>query len=303
MLSPQSGYWIYPVGDSATPPVCWPTWAPRLFRLKNHPHYHCRAKPPLPETTTRTGFYMSAWGKKSITLNLESAPGKELFMRLVEQADVVVEDFKPGRLDSMGVGFEKMRQKNSAIILVSTTRFGQSGPMSMDDDDELLLAACTGQMQTTGTPDAPPQKLAGDQAGFTASLYSSVAILLALRNREQTGLGQHIDISTQACVVSTLEHILPSLFYGGDVYKSTGSVNSRTGFCILSCQDGPVQINVYHQWHTLVDWLDSDQMAADLMDTKWEDEAYRQENFEHIVQVVSRWVRTRPGKNWCTRPS
>ena len=215
-------------------------------------------------------------------------------MRLVEQADVVVENFRPGHLDDIGVGFEKMRRKNPGIILVSTTRFGQNGPLCRDDDNELLLSACNGQLQAIGSPGTPPQKMPGDQDGFTASLYTAIAVLLALRKRGRTGPGQHIDISTQACVVSTLEHILPSLFYGGDIYERPGVANARTGFCILPCRDGLVEINVYHQWHTLVEWMDGDHMAADLMEAKWEDETYRQDHFEHIVQVISRWIKTRP---------
>ncbi|MBM4307164.1 MAG: CoA transferase, partial [Deltaproteobacteria bacterium] len=146
--------------------------------------------------------------KLGITLNLEHPEGKGIFRRLVDRADVLVESYLPGYLKELGLGFEILSRTNPKLILVSVTGFGQEGPRSQYKSCDIVSSAFGGQMYVSGSPSTPPLKPFGEQSYYAASLFAAIGILLALRKRNRSGEGEHIDISLQEAVVSTLEHIM-----------------------------------------------------------------------------------------------
>jgi crotonobetainyl-CoA:carnitine CoA-transferase CaiB-like acyl-CoA transferase len=230
--------------------------------------------------------------KLGITLNLEHSEGRKIFRRLVEKVDVVVESFSPGYLKSLGLSFEILSRTNPKLILVSVTGFGQDGPRSQYKSCDLVASAFGGQMYVSGSPSTPPLKPFGEQSYYAASLFAAIGILLALRRRNRSGKGEHIDISLQEAVVSTLEHVMIQYFYEKTIPKRQGSLHWNNSFSILPCKDAHILMSLFQQWDTLVEWMDGEGMAEDLRDERYKEEEFRQSHLDHIVEVLQRWTET-----------
>ena len=237
-------------------------------------------------------FWETNAGKLDITLNLEAEPGQEIFRRLIKTADVVVESYQPGYLEALGLGYPELSQINPRLIMASITNFGQSGPYRDYRSCDMVASALGGQMYVCGEPETPPLKPFGNQAYYSACLLVAIGILLALRNRHTTGRGQHIDISLQECVASTLDHVLVRYFYEGVVAKRQGSLHWNNAFRIFPCCDGHILLSLFQQWETLVEWLDAEGMAEDLTDKKWLDGEERLRQLDHIIEVLERWTKS-----------
>jgi crotonobetainyl-CoA:carnitine CoA-transferase CaiB-like acyl-CoA transferase len=244
---------------------------------------------PHPEKSL--SFWLNNTNKRGITLNIEKRAGREIFFGLLKKTDVLIETFPPGYLAGLGLDFEVVRGTNPGITMVSVTGFGQTGPHSTYKSCDLIAAAMGGQMYVTGDPSRPPLKLCGEQSYYTASLVAVISILLALRKRNVTGKGGHIDISLQEAVSSTLEHVMIRYFHDHLIAERQGSFFWNREFCILPCKDGFILVTLFQNWETMVGWMDSEGMADDLMDDTWQDEAYRLEHVDHIVEVVKRWTK------------
>jgi crotonobetainyl-CoA:carnitine CoA-transferase CaiB-like acyl-CoA transferase len=248
--------------------------------------------PPGARTESRFSSGYNHSGKLGVTLNLEHPAGREVFGRMVARSDVVVESYPPEASRRLGLGFDELNRLNPRLIVASITGFGQSGPKKDYKTCDLVAAAAGGQMAVTGSPEAYPLKLYGLQSYATASLFAATAILIALRQRRKTGRGEHIDISMQEAVLSSVEHILLQYFYNGVVATRQGSQHWNNLFRLLPCRDGFIQITLFEQWETLVGWMESDGMAEDLADEKWRDPEYRLAHSDHVVGVLARWTRT-----------
>ncbi len=245
---------------------------------------------PHPE---RSLFFLhNNTNKFGITLNFENGVGREIFLRLIKRTDVVVEAFPPGYLHELGLGYEVLSKANSKLILVSVTGFGQTGPRSQYRTCDIVASAFGGQMYVGGSPSSPPLKPFGEQSFYAASLFAAIGILLALRKRRHSGTGEHIDISLQEAVASTLEHVMIQYFYEKIVPTRQGPLLWNNSFSILPCKDGYVLISLFQQWETLVEWMDSEGMAQDLKDEKYREEEFRRRHLDHIIEVLQRWTKT-----------
>ena len=236
-------------------------------------------------------FLYNNINKLGITLNIEHRLGREIFLKLTEISEVIVETFHPGYLEGLQLGFDVLSKVNPRLILVSVTGFGQSGPRSNFKACDSVASAYGGQMYTAGLPSKSPLKPYGDQSYHAASLYGAIAILIARRKRVQTGRGEHIDISLQEIVTSTLEHQMVRYFYEKTIPKRQGSLHWNNLFCILPCKDGFIQTTLFHQWETLVEWLASEGMAEDLQEAHWEEEDFRLKHADHVIEVLQRWTK------------
>jgi len=237
-------------------------------------------------------FYYHNTNKLGITLNLVHPMGREIFLRLIKKVDIVVESFPPGYLGDLKLDFEIQKEANPKLILVSVTGFGQNGPRNQYKSCDLVASAFGGQMYVCGSPSTPPLKPFGEQSYYTASLFTAIGILLALRKRVHTERGEHIDISLQESVASTLDHVMVRYFNEMLITKRQGNLYWNNSFFILSCKDGHILIAPFQQWETLVEWMESEGRAEDLKEEKWREEEYRIRNIEHILQVLERWTKT-----------
>ena len=247
-----------------------------------------------PDPEKSLSFYYNNMNKRGITLDLEDTEGKETFLGLVQNADIVLETSPPGKLDRLGIGFNILHGINPGIILVSVTGFGQTGPLKDYRSCDLVASAFGGQMYVSGLSSNTPLKVYGEQSYSIASLYAAVGILLALQKRRRTGRGEHIDISLQEAVASTLEHVMVNFFYEDVVPKRQGSLHWNNAFCILPCREGFIHMTLFQQWETLLEWMAGDGKAEDFLDAKWNDDAYRQTHVDHIIDVLREWTKNKP---------
>lgn len=245
-----------------------------------------------PSTRQSLFFAYHNMNKWAITLDITKEQGRQIFLRLLKTHDIVVETFPPGYLAGLGLGYNALSESNPGLILASVTGFGQKGPRSGYKSCDLVASAFGGQMYVTGSPSTPPLKAFGEQSYYTASLYATIAILLAARKRRESGKGEHIDISLQEAVVSTLDHVVVRYFYDEVVPKRQGVLSWNNGSSILPCRDGYIFITMSQQWETLVEWMESEGMASDLKDERWKDEEYRRTHIDHLLEIMERWTRT-----------
>ncbi|HEY55704.1 MAG TPA: CoA transferase [Dehalococcoidia bacterium] len=239
-----------------------------------------------------SGFHWQDLGKRSITLNIELEPGREILKRLVKTADVLVESHPPGYLEALGLGYSLLSKINPRLVVASVTGFGQSGPYRDYKSSDIVASALGGQLYLSGEPDWPPLKPFGDQSYYLASILAAIGVLLALLRRHTSGRGQHVDVSLQECVAAALDHALVRYFYQGEVAKRQGGLHWNNAFNVFPAKDGYVLLSLFYQWHTLVEWLDSEGMAEDLTDEKWRDRDYRLQHIDHVIDVLGRWAKS-----------
>lgn len=236
-------------------------------------------------------FLFNNANKLGITLDLSGGEGRTLFLKLVERADVLVETAPPGGPGERALDYGALSSVNPRLIHVSVTGFGRHGPRRTWKSCDLVASAFGGSMYVSGSPSTPPLKLWGEQSHFAASLFVVLGILLALRKRKKSGRGEHLDLSLQEAVTSTLENILGRFFQSGITTQRRGNRHGDDAFCVLPCRDGFIQITIFQQWDTLVGLMAGEGMAGDLEDEKWRDEEYRRSHVEHVIEIIGAWTK------------
>ncbi len=205
-------------------------------------------KDDIPNPETSTLHLHLSMAKKSLTLDLSSATGQSLLKRLLVQADVFVESFSPGTLDEWGLSPEALRKEKPGLIVTSISYFGQTGPYSRYEGNELIAYAAGGYAYLTGLPYREPIKAGGSQAEYQAGLQAAAATLAALCLRDQTGIGDHLDVSVVEAICFTHAGMSPYL-NNGIVFKRVGarllSEAPRAMYpsTILPCKDGFVHVH------------------------------------------------------------
>ena len=159
--------------------------------------------------------------KRSLTLNLKHDKALEIMRRLLETADVVVENFRPGTMESFGFGYEAVQAFNPRLIFCSISGYGHSGPDAKLPGYDLIIQGEGGIASLTGDPNGPPYKVGSSQADIVAGMMGFQGILLALLARGQSGRGQKIDIGMLDCQVALLT-------YQAGIYFATGERGGRT---------------------------------------------------------------------------
>ena len=199
--------------------------------------------------------------KRSITLDLESERGRDLFRRLVAGADVVVESHAPGYMDSLGLGYEALREINPGIVVASVTPFGQTGPWSDYKSSDLIALAASGFMQITGEPDGPPMRQGNDQSHFPGAQYAAASILAALYHRDfGDGEGQHIDVSLQEALITYYTDAHPALAWemlGENVTRVGATSTLVIPLGAYPSSDGWISAGIItpREWDTLAQWM------------------------------------------------
>jgi CoA:oxalate CoA-transferase len=150
-------------------------------------------------------------GKKSISLNLKEPRGKQILLDLVKKADIIVENYRPGTMEKLGLGYDVLKEVNPAIIYAASSGFGHSGPDSQKPAYDILAQAMGGIMSITGWQGSAPTRVGMSLGDITASLFTTIGITTALYQREKTGLGQKIDVAMLDCQVAILENALVRL--------------------------------------------------------------------------------------------
>jgi formyl-CoA transferase len=163
--------------------------------------------------------------KKSLTLNFKTPKGIEIFKDLVKKADVVLENFRPGTMDELGIGYEVLKEISPGLIYCDMTGYGTDGPYRDKPGVDVIVSAIGGLMSITGPPEGPPVKVGVPLTDILTGLYSFAAINSALFLRERTGMGQRISINLLAMQLATLINIGSNYLIGGLIPRRWGSAH------------------------------------------------------------------------------
>lgn len=161
--------------------------------------------------------------KRSITLNLKTVEDKKVLTELVREGDVIVENFRPGVMDRLGFGYEQTRSLNPSLIFCSITGFGQDGPYSDRGAWDPVIQALIGIQKTTGEEGQPPVRIGSSLFDAISGMYAALAIMAALRTREQRGRGERIDISMLDCGLTMMMYWIPYFAITGKLPPKMGT--------------------------------------------------------------------------------
>jgi CoA:oxalate CoA-transferase len=181
--------------------------------------------------------------KQSITLDLKSPKGVELFKELVRHADVVAENFSVGTMARLGLGYDTLTQINPRLIYASVTAFGQDGPYAHWRGYDILAQAISGYMSITGFPDQPPTRSGQSISDYYAGMLCAFSIVSALHYRQRTGKGQHIDMALLDSLITALDNLGERYTVGGEILTRKGNISfagSSSG--VYATTDGHVAI-------------------------------------------------------------
>jgi crotonobetainyl-CoA:carnitine CoA-transferase CaiB-like acyl-CoA transferase len=242
----------------------------------------------LPHRETGALWLYLGAGKRSATLDISTKTGQRLLRRMVEDANVIVESFPPGRMAELGFGFEMLTNIKRRIVLLSITPFGQTGPRADWKATNLTSFASGGQMALTGDPDREPLVPAGHQAEYQAGFQAFAAAAVAAFHADSLEVPQHIDISAQECMASALELYLPWWQYlKRDISKRRGNVLSAV-VGLFPAKDRYIGIHTMpRNWP----WLARAMGRPDLIDDeRFKDAHSRLQNNDELEAIVYEWA-------------
>ena len=222
----------------------------------------------IPDPEKSLHFFHFNTNKKSITLNIETAEGRDIFLKLVKTADVVVESFPVGYLDSIGLGYSTLSKINSRLILTSISAFGQTGPYKNFKGNDMVGVAIGGLMYLGGFPSSAPNYPGAFQAYNLVGTDAAVGTLAAYYYRDLTGEGQMVDVSMQEAVANGIEYAMVLYAAQKQIRKRTGRQVYRGWNELFPCKDGYVMCSPFggREWRKIMEWADSEGMAADLLE-------------------------------------
>lgn len=240
-------------------------------------------------------FLMLNANKESVRLNLKDERGRALFLRLADRADVIVENFAAGVMDRLQLGYTALSARNPRIIFASGSGFGSTGPYVGYPAMDFTIQALVGAMAVTGHPDQPPMKCGPTFIDILGATHLFAAILLALREREQSGRGQHVEVAMfDAAVPSLLSYLAPFYELGREITRSGNRhvVGAATPYNIFPCIDGDAAILCVsnQHWLELCTVMERPDLAAE---TRWHDVSERARDWQEIEAAVEQWTRTR----------
>ena len=160
--------------------------------------------------------------KVGITLNLKEPEGKEIFKEMVKKADVVLENYRPGTMEKLGLGYDVLKEINPGIVYGSVSGFGHTGPLSKRAGYDIVGQAMGGLMSTSGWPGGPATRSGTPLGDVLGALNMTVGVLAALVNKQKTGLGEKVDVALVDSVAAAMENITM-------IYQSTGRIPQRIG--------------------------------------------------------------------------
>ena len=204
--------------------------------------------------------------KESVALDLKSDAGRDAFLRLVDRADALVENLRPGALRRLGLGPDELRGRNPRLVYASASGFGQDGPLAAMPGLDIMAQARSGLMSITGTPDGDPVKVGVPICDLVAGVYTALAVTAALRARDRDGNGQHVDVSLFEAGVSLAVWEAGTYFATGQVGRPLGSAHqTQAPYQAVRCADGWVTLGAItpKTWDGLCAALDLPQLRDD----------------------------------------
>jgi formyl-CoA transferase/CoA:oxalate CoA-transferase len=246
-----------------------------------------------------SAYFMSAnRNKRSMIIDLKKLEGREIVKKLVEKSDVVVENFRPGVAEQLGISYDNLSKINPRIIYCSISGFGQSGPHRDKPGYDLIALAMSGLMSITGEPNRPPVKFGVPIADLTTALFAALSIVSALYWREKTGRGQYIDMALLDAQVLLLSHQAFNYFATGEEPRRMGSAHPNiVPYQAFETSDGYIIVTVGSEklWEQFCKAIG----RPDLIENpKFRTNADRVINREELIEELERVFKPKPTRFW-----
>lgn len=233
--------------------------------------------------------------KKSVTLDMKSAKGKALLKRLVQAADVLVENFRPGVMERLGLGYNVLREVNPNLIYCAISGFGQDGPRRGDPAYDQIVQGISGVMSITGAPDTAPYRVGYPLADTVGGMTAAFAVSAALN---ATPRGTYLDVAMSEAVISTMGWVVSNYLVGGVMPGAHGNENTTSAPSgTFATRDSPINIaaNRDEQWQALASHLGRDDLLSNPAYATRED---RKQNRHTLREALEQTLRTRAAADW-----
>ena len=249
--------------------------------------------------TTESGYYLSAnRNKRSVTLNLTGAEGQSLAKRMIKQCQVLAENFKVGNLAKFGLDYTSLKAENPGLVYCSITGFGQTGPKAKRPGYDFMAQGLGGIMSITGPPGGEPHRVGIPIADLTAGLWAAISINAALRHREVTGEGQHLDISLLDTQVSLLSIQGLNYLTSGEVPGLLGNAHPNiVPYQVFPTADGNIIVAVGNddQFKRYCEFAGVPEL---INDERFVTNKARVQNREALTQILNDVMRKKPSAYW-----
>lgn len=252
-----------------------------------------------PYIKDESAYFMSLnRNKRSITLNLKAPKAKELFIEMVKKADVVVENYRPGTMEKLGLGYEDLKKINPKIIYAAASGFGHSGPYSKRAAYDAVVQAMGGIMSITGPVGGKPTRVGPSIGDVTAGLFTAIGILAALNYRNNTGVGQKVDVAMLDCQVAILENAIARYVVTGTAPKPAGNRHSSiTPFEPFETSDGEIMIAAGND-ALFVKMCELFGTEEWVQDERFKTNPQRTKHVEELVPLITAVTKTKTTKEW-----
>ncbi len=240
-------------------------------------------------------------GKRGISIDLKQPEGIELCLKLIDRMDVLIENFRPGAMDRLGLGYEAMHKRNPRLIYCSISGYGQNGPARDEAAMDLVVQSSSGLLSITGTEDGESVRCGYGVTDVTAGLFSVIGILLALRARDSTGIGQYVDVSMLDGMISTMSSNYMSYLGSGDVPSPMGTAfPTVVPYRVFHTKDRAVAIAVGSEklWSAFCRVIERPDLERHF---DYATNAERIRNREMLEPLLEDVFRTCPAAEWIAR--
>jgi crotonobetainyl-CoA:carnitine CoA-transferase CaiB-like acyl-CoA transferase len=239
--------------------------------------------------------------KKSLTLNMKAPEGVAILRKLIAKADVVLENFRPGTMERLGLGYESLRSINPRLVYCAISGFGESGPEASRPGYDLIVQGESGVMDITGFPDGPPVKVGNSIADLVAGMSAAQGITLALLARARTGRGQKVEIGMLDVMAALLTYQAGLYWNGGGRPGRRGNQHpSIVPYEVFRAEDAYLTLGVANNslWEKACRALGREDLARD---PRFDTEAKRVSNRDVLVPLLNELLGTRPAAEWLSR--
>ena len=244
-------------------------------------------------------YFMSVnRGKRSVTLNLKTDRGRAIFKQLLDRSDVLVENFRPGTMEKLGLDYGTLKSEYPSLIYAACSGFGQTGPYAQQGAYDMIIQGMGGIISITGEPDGPPVRVGTSISDITAALFTTIGILSALHHRNQTGSGQFVDVAMLDSLVAVLENAVVRYFATGEPPKPLGARHPAiTPFEAFASADGHVIIALGNDtlWAKFCEHVDRQELISD---KRFRANADRTENHDQLFPILSEIMAQRATDDW-----
>ncbi|MFC1957954.1 CaiB/BaiF CoA transferase family protein [Chloroflexota bacterium] len=244
-------------------------------------------------------FFSLNRGKKSVVIDLTKEKGKELFLELVKKCDVVAENFTPGTMDRLGLGYETLRKHNPGLIYAACSGFGQTGPDAQKPALDVVAQGRSGVMSITGEEDGPPVRAGVSIGDISTGMLMALAILAAVYERMESGQGQMIDVSMVDSLVALEENAFVRYFATGEVPRKLGTKHPvMSPFQAFATKDGYMTLvatGPIEQWAMFLDKID----RLDLLsDDRFQEGRMRYKYNKELEPILSEALKKKTTAEW-----